>query len=511
MQAKNIAIIDMGSNSIRLVINTIQSNGSYKELHNYKIVARLSSHVNEKNEITKKGINKIIDTVKKFSQIMEAHQVEKVIGVATAAIRNAQNQKQILATIEKETGHIFRVLSGYEEAFYGYLAVVNSTNIQDGITIDIGGGSTEITLFENRQLKHYHSFPFGAITLKQKFIKNDNPSEEEIANLTKFLRNQFASLPWLKKANLPVIGIGGTARNLSLIHQRKTNYPLPGIHQYELSKKDIEDVQNLLISTNYADRQNIDGLSKDRADIIIPGVQTILTLVDFIDAKNFIMSSKGLRDGIFYAEILKPLNVELFPDVTLENLVQLSRQFNMNEQDSDYLFKIAISIYEQLAPYVDSSLYNNDHYTLLKYSAKVFYIGEFINPEASSQHTFYLLTNMTIAGLAHKERLALAFIASFKSRSQMNEYYRPFAHLVAKEDLKRFEYLGAILKLSYALNRTRRNLFSDLTITKPLKNQLVIHLFCATNPYFEEQYANKHKKHLEKVISQQITIQIENV
>lgn len=501
----------MGSNSIRLVIYAFHHNEVYRELHNFKVSARLSNHIDKNGEITKDGINIIINTMRKFSEIISSHEITEIVAVATAALRNAKNRKEIIEIIQQNFGINFRILNEYEEAYYGYVAVVNSTNIKDGVTIDIGGGSTEITLFQDRRLIEYHSFPFGVVSLKNQFIQHDPPTKEEIEHLTTFLERNFRSLPWLNNNQNKVIGIGGTARNLSKIHQRKINYPLAGVHQYEMTRKDVEWINELLSSMSSNERLNVNGLSKDRTDIILPGILTFQTLLNCVDANKFIVSKKGLRDGLFFEQILNPCHFPIIEDVTLHSLNQWIRHFQIKKSDMIRNFEIAKTLYEQIAPFIDPSLLNKNDVTLLQYSSYVFNIGTVINEDASSEHTFYLLTNSTIDGLNHEERLAIAFIASFKSRGKLKQYYRRFSNLVTKEQLRQYEFLGAILKLANAFDRTRRNVFHHISVTNYFDDTIIVHLQCnQKDPYFEVQSAQKQKKHLEKIIQQKIELQIEH-
>ncbi|WP_209125395.1 Ppx/GppA phosphatase family protein [Alkalihalobacillus sp. BA299] len=510
MAQKKLAIIDMGSNSIRLVIYTIQSNGCYHELHNFKVVARLSSHTSIDGSITNKGIKIIVDTLTRFNKIIRTHQIDQIKGVATAAIRLAPNQKEVLEIIKDKTSLSFSILSDYEEAYYGYLAVTNSTNIENGITIDIGGGSTEVTLFKNRKLYEYVSFPFGAITLKKKFIENDPPTLDEMDKLKTFLVKQFSSLNWIVNSNLPVIGIGGTARNLSLIHQRKMNYPLQGLHQFELAPNNIDEIQQYLLHLSFPERQSVDGLSKDRADIIIPAIEAIYSLVKVTNAPRFIMSNKGLRDGIFYEEVLQQIGIDQFPNVAEESFFQLSNTYQINIDHVKQVSKLASAIYKELSPYLLEKYNDEANMSLLRYSARVLYVGEYISSEASSQHTFYLLSNMTIDGLTHEQRLAIALISSFKSKSYLSQFAAPFNELLTKQQLKRYELLGAILKFAYALNRTRRNIVKKCSISKTSKRDLSIQFLCDSDYFFEEEQALKYKKHLEKVLNFNIELHFQN-
>ena len=278
-----------------------------------------------------------------------------------------------------------------------------------------------------------------------------------------FLLEQFHSLPWLKNTNhLPLIGIGGSARNISLIHQRQTDYPLAGIHQYEFSQNELQRINMMLQQSTFEERLSIDGLSKERADIIIPAAEVISSLSTYINTDTFIMSQKGLRDGIFYEELVLTLDTHRSKDVAEESFNQLSRTYKVNINHVKHIAFLATSLYRELVSYCQFDHDNDKALRLLNQSAKVLYIGEHINTEASSQHTFYLLTNLTIEGISHQDRLAIAFISSFKSKSLLNQFARPFKDLLTKEQLKLYEFLGTIMKLSYSLDITRRQIITKL-------------------------------------------------
>ncbi|GAE30703.1 exopolyphosphatase [Halalkalibacter hemicellulosilyticus] len=500
------AIVDMGSNSIRLVINEIEKNGRYKELYNFKTVARLSSHLDDQGVLLENGIQLILDTLSRFQTILNAHNIKNVQIIATAAMRKAENKQDIIKLIKKKLNLDIQILSEYEEAFYGYLAVVNSMSIETGLTIDIGGGSTEITYFNNRKLIHYHSFPFGAVTLQKQFFSSDQSQSKQIQLLRKFILNELKTLSWLKKLTVQsVIGIGGSARNISLIHQRQSQYPLTGIHQYEYPTSDLMQMNQQLQRTNYVERLTIDGLSKDRADIIIPAAEVIASIVHYVKAETFIMSRKGLRDGVFYEELLRKMETTFFPNVAEESFFQLAQSYEIPLDQANQIHFIAKKLYEQLSPLI---VKHNEDETLriLRYGANVFYMGKYINQEASSQNTFYLLTNMTIDGLSHQERLAIALLASFKSKSQLQTYAKPFKKLLSKMDMKLYETLGAILKIAYVLNCSHQKAIIDIGKIKKGKTSYVIPIFYKNDPYFEQFYADKNIKHLEKALKQSFVL-----
>ena len=296
MKDNSIAIIDLGSNSIQMAIYQIENNAvNTEEAKRVKVAARLISYIDKQGNITREGIDLTLQILKDFKKLGEENGVNRIIGFATAVIRNAANKENVLEEIQCETAIPFSILSGYEEAYFGYLGIIQAIDLQDGITIDIGGGSTEITLFRNRQLVEYHSFPFGAVNLNDRFTKGEMQTAQQIEQLHAYLAEQIQTLPWLSKAGLPVIGIGGSAKNLSRIQKAKCKQ-----NSLNMSIGDIENIYHELSSLSVTERSSIKGLSKKRRDIIIPAVQIIITLLTMNQSPHFQYCSQSVRDGFIY-------------------------------------------------------------------------------------------------------------------------------------------------------------------------------------------------------------------
>ncbi len=240
---------------MRLVVYLRDKSGRIKEKENVKVVARLRNYLTADGVLDDKGIQTLVKTLHSFQEVTRFYELESTTCVATATVRHAKNQQEILELVDKETDFTIRVLSDYEEAYLGYLAVANSTPFQDGITVDIGGGGTEVTYFENRKSRFYHSFPFGALSLKRQFVAEEKPTEEELEQIHTFVCEQLQTLDWLPDKQLPIIAIGGSARNVVQIHQEKVGYPLAGLHQYKMKKQDIEDMEAELAPLSFSERR----------------------------------------------------------------------------------------------------------------------------------------------------------------------------------------------------------------------------------------------------------------
>lgn len=507
MQKDIFGVIDIGSNTIRLVLFRKKDWG-FAEEQNLKISARLRSYMGEDQVMTDEGIEIMINSLQKFHEITRHHNIYEVDAVATAAVRQARNRDEIIERVNSETDYSIRILSEAEEAYYGYLSVIHTTNADNGYIVDMGGGSTEVTLIKDRKMAETHSFPFGALSLFNQFIKNDQPGKKELKEMEEYLKEQLNTIPWLTKRDLPLIGIGGSARNMALIHQYGNEYPLSGIHHYEVPVKDIEKVFSSLAGLSLSDRKKVDGLSKDRADTIIPAIYSIAQLAEHIAADTFIMCRKGLREGVFYSHLLQTNQFKPSGNPRLEGIQSLILKYGIDQEKTKVINRISSSIIEKLevsGEITDSSLYKD----LMELASCIFYLGEHLESESSSQHTFYILSNSSLEGMNHKDRVAFALLASFKSRSDFRKYIHPFSSWFTEEETSRLELLGSVLKLSYFLNTTNRDLIKDIVLEEK-KEGLIFTFLCKKDPYFEEEKSKKHKKHLEKNLNKSLVLHFEN-
>lgn len=486
---------------MRLVIYKQELNRTLKEIENIKVTARLRNFLSEDGVLQEEGITKLIKTLQSFQGVTRHHQLEEVKCVGTAAIRQAKNKEEILERVKNETDFTIQVLTAYEEAYYGFLAVVRSTPYEKGVTMDIGGGSTEVTYFENRNLIHYHSFPFGVLSLKKRFIKGDIPEENERKKLSQFLQEQFESLKWLSDLQSPVIAIGGSARNLVQIHQEYIDYPILGIHQYIMSRQDINEINNYLLSMPFSELQRIDGLSKDRADIILPAIAAFASLMDTVNSDVFALSQNGLREGLFYD---KSNNKHENLNTLDESFQELAIDFNINVTHVLQVMECATMIFHLLNREGFFSLDEQD-IERIERGSFLYNLGSYIDIECSSQHTFYLIANRSINGMNHKERIITALIASYKNKESFKRYIKPFNQWFKKEEIEKIRLIGSIIKFAYSLHLTKRNIIDQIDLQ--VKGQeLVFNISCLHDWQPEVYQVEKQKKHLEKQLNRSITV-----
>ncbi len=223
---QRIAIIDIGSNSARLVISHIYKNGSYNMVYSQKEALRLSQKVDAKNLLTAEAFSATIETMKSFAYMCKIYNADKTIAVATAAIRNAANGAELAERVAAETGIRLHIISGNAEAYISYLGAINTLNVKHGIIFDLGGGSTELILFRNREITDSVSLPFGAVNTTEMFNTRDAMPPNVFSDIIFFIMSRLSRYPWLKQQGLPLIGVGGTARTVTKIIQRGKKSPV---------------------------------------------------------------------------------------------------------------------------------------------------------------------------------------------------------------------------------------------------------------------------------------------
>lgn len=448
---RRIGIIDIGSNSIRLVIYERTAQGAHRVVNEYKESARLSERIGSDNILHKKDILSVVPILSHFTRLCQTDDVQTVRAVATAAIRNAANSKEITQLLEQESGIPIEVLSGDEEARFGFLGVINTIDIQDGIIVDIGGGSTEITLFRNRRLEHSYSFPFGSVNTTRQYMKKGIITESGLLEIRRMVETALSAHLWIRSApGLPLIGLGGTIRSLGKMSQKHVKYSLSITHNYAMKNGELEYFLRLLPTLTLEKRKKIEGLTKERADIIIPGLAILHTVFTATRASYSIISGSGLRDGLFY-ETINPKQpvVEDVLESSIQNLLLLHP--NSAEKHVRHVNKLAMTLFDQIAP----SLRLNEKDRRYLHAASLLYrIGVSVHYYRYNKHTQYLIAQSRIDGFTHREIVLCSLIASYKIKSRYRQLMLQHKDILEVSDESIIIRLGMLLQLAVALDRS---------------------------------------------------------
>lgn len=296
-------------------------------------------------------MDRAVATMRLFHVLSHSEQVQTIVPVATSAVREATNQAEFIARIAAEAGLSMRVLTAREEAYYGYLGVVNSIDLRDGFTIDIGGGSTQVSQVRGRGFLRWYSQPIGALRAAERFVRSDPISNKDFRALESGIIEYFASLDWLSAEQGPtLVGIGGTIRTLAEIDQKVHNYPLDRVHGYVLLRERLEALIEQLRGMDQRQREEIPGLRRDRADLILPGAVILAHLMRRGGFEALTVGGQGLREGIFYEHFLVGEQPPLFADMRGFSVQNLARIYNYEALHAAKVRDLAFSMFDQLRP-----------------------------------------------------------------------------------------------------------------------------------------------------------------
>lgn len=507
MSSERIGLIDIGSNTIRLVIFEISPEYNILELQNIKTPARLSQYLNEEKWMSQDGIDVLVSVLENFYAVSKLYQVNRLMPMATAAIRQSTNRDDIVQQVKDRVGIELSIVPEEKEAFYGSYAVTLSTAIQDTVTIDIGGGSTEVTYIENKEIKKYHSFPFGVVTLKQMFLTDKNHNDEKaIKKMSAFLKEQFHSIEWLTKLRVPVTAIGGSARSIANVHQRQNNYPLAGVHGYQMSRDDLDFTLKLFCSMSLKELENLDGLSQDRTDIIIPANVTFNALFDEVKASLFIFSNKGLREGIIMDSLNESSNDTAFSksNIPTQSVYRLGLAYHTQNKVADQRGTLVSMLYDE---FCKEGIFTKDKAVarLLQYGSYLYYLGEYIESGAGSQHTFYIISNSELNAITHKERIVIALLASYKNRSLFNQYLEPFNQWFTVSFIDQLKAFGGMIKFANALNDSHMNVVKDILLHKKDDGYELL-IYHKGSVIAESYRALRQKKHISRILKKSFVL-----
>lgn len=480
---QRIAIIDIGSNSARLVITQMYKSGAYNMVYNQKETLRLSQKINTNGELTETAFTDTLECMNSFASMCELFHANKIIAVATAAIRNAPNGKDLVLKVKEATGITLEIISGKAEAYMSYLGVINTLDIKDAIIFDLGGGSTEIILVQNRKMVNSISLPIGCVNLTATFSSKNKITPATYTKMRKAIAAQLNLVPWIKATGLPLVGVGGTARTVGKVEQKRVKYFTSKIHNYQFAIQNFKNTFKQLLTTSVAERKQLPGLSSERADIIIAGTAIIKALSDFSKAKKMIISGCGLREGMFlsyYAPKNKqPLITE---DILADSCANASKLYTPDSEHSRHVTNLALAMYDSWKPL---HKLNDRWRQLLQTAALLHDIGITINYYSHARHSAYMIENAKLFGLTHKEQVLTAIIAGWHngiSRSYLRN--KQYKELLTEVDLKRLGIAALLLALAESLDYSQTNQISELSATIS-KKTAVLNLTAAVIPTIE--------------------------
>lgn len=412
--AKITAVIDIGSNSVRMLVFKKTSRYGFYLLKEVKSRVRISENSYQNGGILQEAaMTRAEKAIRSFADIARSFHAKKVICVATSAVRDAPNKNDFLKRIKSKTGISIKVIDGKKESLYGGVAALNLLPVTDGITIDIGGGSTELALIKNGKIEDTVSFQLGTVRLKELFFDG----EPDIEGARAYVGKQLEALP-AHFNDARIIGIGGTLRALAQALIKREGYALNILHAYEYSLAKHRDFFETVIATQRHDRLKKFGFKQDRFDVIREGILIFTEVAAKVGAGDVMTSGVGVREGVFLSDLLRSSR-GVFPEGFNPSIRSLMDRFEIDREAAAGTNRLALELFDSLKP-----LHQMDegYKRYLTIAVKLSNIGTFVNYYKKSLHAYNIIFEGLDYGFTHKERILIAKLVRNQQKKILTKY-----------------------------------------------------------------------------------------
>jgi exopolyphosphatase/guanosine-5'-triphosphate,3'-diphosphate pyrophosphatase len=449
---ERLAVIDMGSNSWRLVVYGYEPGTSWWSLTDeIREAVRVGAGMGGGNELQPEPMDRAVHTAAVFASFCRTSGVERIEPVATSAIRDASNRAELLDRIRSGTGLDVRVISGEDEAHYGYVAIANSTTLADGYGIDLGGGSVQLMHMADRRLVESVSLPLGSIRMSERFLPGEKAPSKAIRALRAHVREQLAELDWWGDGGR-LVGIGGTIRNLAAAAQKQMDYPDVDVGGFELSSGALDELIETLADKPASKRASVPGIKPDRTDVILGGALVVATAMETGGHESLEVCEAGLREGIFLGQVLDHSDPPLFGDVRRQSVENLAHRFNTDPAHPGHVARLSLEMFEGLRE-AGMHDYGDDERELLWAACLLHDIGTAIDYDDHHRHSHYLILHAGLPGFTPRELVLIGLIARYHRKGDPDA--SELGDLERDGDQKRLELLCGVIRLAEQLERSR--------------------------------------------------------
>ncbi len=474
---KTFAVIDAGSNAIRLQVATVEQPGSYRIIEQERRPVRLGHKVFETGKLDKVSRTEALDTLRKFKAVADRHNCAAIRAVATSALREASDAAFFIQQ-SAEIDVTLEVLPEEEEARLIGIGIMSGVkfDLPMGLFMDIGGGSVEVAIGNRAKMLNLFSIPLGAVRLTERYLSKDPPSEKEIVALRRKARKLLGPVAKrvLREKFSMAFGSGGTITTLADADARFTgDSHLESL--YVLRKARLKSLYNLLISQPSKQADTIIGDTK-RADILVAGAMVLLTMMNRFDLDYLFVSRRGLRDGLMVDLLSKsyPKYSGTWTEeaTRTESLEGIGAKYNFNKTHCEQVSRLGLILFEQLR---DLHKLPGKFADLLHAAAMLHDIGLFVGYPKHHKHTYYLIKSSGAELFETAELDMIANIARYHRKAHPTHRHIPFSRLSPFQQdvvLK----LSAILRLADALDFDHQSKIKDISCKLRSSKKLAIHL-----------------------------------
>jgi exopolyphosphatase / guanosine-5'-triphosphate,3'-diphosphate pyrophosphatase len=507
-----IAAIDIGTNSIHMIVVKVRPDLSFEVIDREKDMVRLGAGGLDGRSLTPTAVAASLQTLTKFRRLAETHKVDEIIAAATSATREADNGGDFIAEVDRQTGIRIRVISGSEEARLIHLAAGYGVDVggNTAVVVDIGGGSVEVTLGTATQLALGKSFKVGVIRLTERFVKSDPLSERDERRLIKHLNREMGA--YLDQVAMRgfdrVIGTSGTILSLGALASSSDSGERPeDLRNRRVSAKALHKLRKRLTEYNIEERLAMAGLDPRRADLSVAGSVLFDTIIRRLGAEEFTLCDLALREGLvldyIHRNSARIRKVERYPDVRRRSIVELGERCGYWSEHAQQVARLAVAIFDQTRSVHGLGDRERDW---LEYGALLHDIGVHISYERHHRHSYYLIKNGDLRGFDPQEIEAIALIARYHRQGTPKKSHEGYGDLPGSVR-RAVKTLSAIVRLAEGLDRSHAQALEGIDLY-PRGDDYLARLRASGDAELELWAAHRHVAPLETVLGKPIRFEV---
>lgn len=439
-----IGIIDVGSNTARLVVFDTSPSFVVRPIFEFKEVPRLGSETHEDGSLDASAVERGVQTMRRFARTLEGLGVSRTLAVTTSAVRDAPNGPDFLRQVERASGVLLRVLTGTEEARYGYLGVASAWELRNDLVVDLGGGSLQIVETRKGALANSVSLPLGVLRLTQRHVEHDPPRERELEEMREETRASIRSaIDAFGGSGYRLFAMGGTVRAIARAAIELRGYPVPRVHGYTIRSHDLAGLSELVRDLPVAKRRAVPGIGSERADVLDAGLIVFSELLRNTKANEIVVSGTGIREGIALEAIGAPLPATAEELVT-RSVAAAAERFSFSIARGEEVAALALQLFELFHERFE---WEESERLALIVAARMHDAGISIDLWRHAHHSAYLIRNYPLWGLSHRETLLAASIVAVHAGDDLPSGMRKgLTPILRSGDSETTRRLGAVLQ-----------------------------------------------------------------
>ena len=510
-----IAAIDIGTNSVHMIVVRVRPDLSFEVIDREKAMVRLGAGGLDGKELTADAMSAALQALSKFKRLAESHSVDKILAAATSATREARNGGEFLSRIEAETGIRPKVITGAEEARLIHLAAVYGVDVGSAraVVIDIGGGSTEITLGTATSVQAAKSFKIGVIRLTERFVKSDPLTGRDEQKLSKHILSEIdRHCEQITSTGFDrVIGTSGTILSLGTVATAMSDGAIPSeLRNLRVGAKQIRRLRKEVVGLSLAQRLTIPGLDPRRADLVVAGGVLLDTILRRLGAEDITLCDLALREGLVLDYIRRNskhiAHVDSIPDVRRRSSLELAERCNYYAEHAQQVVRLALAIFDQTRTV--HGLTDRER-EWLEFAALLHDIGSLISYERHHRHSYYLIRNGDLRGFDPDEIEVVALVARYHRRGTPKRSHEEYSKLPSPLR-KTVRTLASILRVAESLDRSHTQNIASLDLRDRGVDAL-LQVNTTGDAELEVWATNRHLQPFERILGKPVRLEATSI